>query len=109
MAVWALGADYRHLEREIEELESECMYLIHKPGTTDRVIETEKVLKKKAERLKQQRLDIESTIENLQPHERRLIRMRYVRGFTWQQIAQRLYCDESTARRWHRGIINNLQ
>ncbi|MDO4541792.1 MAG: sigma factor-like helix-turn-helix DNA-binding protein [Bacillota bacterium] len=127
--IWQLGDDYKNLSREIEDLENEIRHSWTKlkypsrsfmtPGRISKtyavcdgvaaVIDLETILNKKVEKLKALRLNIEETIDSLPSVERRLMRMRYIRGFTWQQIAQRLYCDESSCRRLHRRILRELE
>lgn len=126
---WILGEDYRNLNREAEDLCDELRHYwsrlkypnignvsrVGKSGTVDALgngvaaaVDMETELRKKIEELQKLRLAIEKTIDSLPSAERRIMRMRYIRGFTWQQIAQRLYCDESTCRRAHRKIVREL-
>lgn len=125
---WNLGEDYKNLLREIDDLGDELRHtwaMLKYPRRIKdsygqengdslgdgvaRAIDIEEELNKKIEELKSVRLEIETTIESLPSEQRRLMRMRYIRCFTWQKIAQRLYCDESTCRRLHRSIVRGLQ
>lgn len=126
---WQLGEDYKELGKEIGDLEDEvrhCWSRLKYPSRSfagerrkssgdsmgngiAAVIDMEEELNRKIEEFKALRLEIEATIDSLSSYQRRLMRMRYIRGFTWQQIAQRLYCDESTCRRIHRNILRSLQ
>lgn len=124
---WTLGEDYKNLMREVDDLEDEVRhtwamlkYPLRRHGGSRvygsenedfmgegiaKAIDMEEELNNKIEQLKSLRLKIETTIEALPCEQRRLMRLRYIRCFTWQQIAQRLYCDESTCRRLHRVIV----
>lgn len=125
---WQKGNDYVALLGEINELNDEirhCWSRLTSPrigigerrgsNTSDmvgegvaKVVDMEQKLAEKVECLKQIRLEIEERIESFPSMERRLLRMRYIRCFSWQQIANRLYCDESTCRRIHRKILRQL-
>ncbi|MEG0874427.1 MAG: sigma factor-like helix-turn-helix DNA-binding protein [Clostridiales bacterium] len=126
---WKLGEDYNILTREIEDLDDElrhCWTKLTSPRSTfhsirsqnvgdavgdgvAKAIDMETELLQKIEKLKALRLQIEEVVETYPAVERRLLRMRYIRGFTWQQIANRMFCDESTCRRLHRQILKTLQ
>ncbi|HIZ77256.1 MAG TPA: DUF1492 domain-containing protein [Firmicutes bacterium] len=121
---WILGEDYCAMGREIEELREEISHiwsLLKSPrrhtasGHNDTmadgvatVVDLEKILEQKINEYGDLRMKVESIIEQFPSVERRLLRMRYIRRFTWLQIANRLYCDESTCRRMHRRLVRKL-
>ena len=43
------------------------------------------------------------------PRYRDVLTFRYVNGWTWRKIARTLYCDVSTARRWHAAALRELK
>ncbi|MEE0775764.1 MAG: DUF1492 domain-containing protein [Bacillota bacterium] len=121
---WKLGEDYCALGQEIEELREEIANiwsLLKSPRRSGSachndamaegvatVVDLENVLEQKIQSYGELRLKVESVIEIFPSMERRLLRMRYIRRFTWTKIANRMYCDESTCRRMHRRLIRQL-
>ncbi|MDB2049606.1 sigma factor-like helix-turn-helix DNA-binding protein [Clostridium perfringens] len=53
-------------------------------------------------------LNIETTIENLEPLERKLIRYRYINDLTFYQIAMKLNYSERHTKRLHKEILNKI-
>lgn len=54
------------------------------------------------------RKEIEKTIETLQPEERRLLRLYYIEGLNWEQVAERLDYSSRQIRRKQRQIMQQL-
>lgn len=54
------------------------------------------------------RKEIEKTIEALQPEERRLLRLYYIEGLNWEQVAERLDYSTRQIRRKQRQIMQQL-
>lgn len=54
------------------------------------------------------RKEIEKTIEALQPEERRLLRLYYIEGLNWEQVAERLDYSSRQIRRKQRQIMQQL-
>ena len=54
------------------------------------------------------RKEIEKTIEALQPEERRLLRLYYIEGLNWEQVAERLDYSTRQINRKQRQIMQQL-
>lgn len=46
-------------------------------------------------------------VEN--PDEQMVLRYRYIHNYTWEQIGDALYADESTIRRWHGRALQHIE
>lgn len=54
--------------------------------------------------------DVEDLIEQLsEADERTVLRLKYVRGLTWEMVATEMAWSDSTVRRIHRGAIAELE
>lgn len=120
---------YRQLCREIRELEAEKEALAAgnlpaswplgglkgKGRHTDTVGEAAAQLWQLAQLLAQRlnqlvalRNEIEKTIEALQPEERRLLRLYYIDGLNWEQVAERLDYSTRQINRKQQQIMQQL-
>lgn len=57
-------------------------------------------------KLKSEILEVIEELEN--KDERLILTYRYLRNWTWKQIADELYVDERTIRRWHVQALSHL-
>lgn len=126
---WRLGEDYIAIGKEINELEEEILRswsrltsprtltenVRSQRGVGDivgegvaRAVDMEKLLQAKISELCMLREEAEAVIAALPSKERRLLRLRYFHGRSWQEIAMRLHYDESTCRRIHRVLVHQV-
>lgn len=78
-------------------------------NTIFKIMEYEDKLNKKLElhlKLKQEMQDAIEKIDN--NDERLVLEFRYIKNYTWPRIADLLYVDESTVRRWHNKALNHF-
>lgn len=124
--------EYRNLEKEIRKLEEEVEVIYTKataPGKyrlsheqhspnlePDRMAELVSDMTDKALMLgncirqaKNERQAIEDMISSLKPAERQLIRMRYVEGLRWENIAVELTYSIQHVWRLHGNILSRLE
>ncbi len=120
--------EYLNLVREAAELEEDIKDLETRSqarswiegrrsscGGTDRIgslvariVELQSLLERKQADILQRRLLVESAIEGLEPGDRRLIRLRYVRGLAWNEVAEELgYCTRQVIR-IHQQVLHKM-
>lgn len=56
--------------------------------------------------LKEQIREAIDQVEN--PDEQMVLRYRYIHNYTWEQIGDELFADESTIRRWHGRALQHV-
>lgn len=120
---------YRHLLREIRELEREKKHVLDRylappqptgmPGAHDdgdRIGDIvakrdryQRLIDKKLGELIDLRHEIEKAIENLPSEDRRLIRLRYIEGWSWQRVADALHYSVRQALRHHGRILQQMR
>lgn len=120
---------YRGILREIEQLEAEKQRvldsLLAPPNQvrqlqgrsgTDRIGEAvarretyQNLIDRKLDELIALREQIESAIQGLPAEERRLMRLRYIDGLTWEKIAVELNYSWSQVHRIHSTILAKLE
>lgn len=126
---WFLGEEYLAMGKEIDELQEEIARTWRRLASprvqqerqrsgnlpTDyigdgvaRAADMERVLAEKIETLCRLRAEAEEVIAALPTRERRLLRLRYFHGRSWQEIAFKLHYDESTCRRLHRQLLRDV-
>ena len=57
--------------------------------------------------LKEELRNVIQTVENTD--EQMVLRYRYIHNMTWEEIADQLYVDARTARRWHGAGLKNVK
>ncbi len=73
-----------------------------------RVCELEEKYKEQMVALVAAQLEIENLIGGLAPAERRLARLRYIEGLTWEDIGAVLNYSNSQIHRYHRAMLEHL-
>lgn len=121
---------YRQLCREIKELEEEkealaagqlpASWPLGRRGrrgggrvdavgdTAARLWQLSQLLAQRLNQLIALRGEIEAAIEDLEPEERRLVRLYYIEGLTWEQTAERLDYSVRHLCRMQREIMRRL-
>lgn len=112
------------LARRIEELEA-ALYSARTqkldgmpPGgggaddRTDALLDKKRALlaryKLKARELADAQLEIETAINSLSPRARKVLRLYYIDGLTWEQVCERSYYSWGTVHKIHRTALNAL-
>ncbi len=108
------------LEEDIKDLETRSQARFWTEGRrssfgTDRIgnlvakiVELQSLLERKQADILQRRLLVERAIEELEPGDRRLIRLRYVRGLAWNEVAEELgYCTRQVIR-IHQQVLHKM-
>lgn len=75
----------------------------------ERVWELEQKVNAEIDRLvalKEQIRTLIAKVEN--PDEQMVLRYRYIHNWTWEQIGNALFADESTIRRWHGRALQHI-
>ncbi len=76
----------------------------------DRYIDISREIERDAEKLKQKIKTVAEMIEGAGTEERReLMELRYICGYTWEQIAKRMHFDERQSYRIHRRALEDVQ
>ena len=53
--------------------------------------------------------EMQTAIEEMSNQDERLVlEFRYIKNLTWPRIADLMYVDESTVRRWHNKALNHF-
>lgn len=55
------------------------------------------------------KLAIENAIETLEPRERRLVRLYYIDGLTWEQVCVEMHYSWNHIHRLHRAVLEKLR
>lgn len=75
----------------------------------DRVWELEQKINAEIDKLVDLKEQIRSVIDMVEnPDEQMVLRYRYIHNWTWEQIGDALYADESTIRRWHGRALQHI-
>ena len=120
--------DYRALQREIAELRQERERLeagmlgapvsdgMPRTGGGDptgelavTLAELDAMLTDRIRKAKSARMAIEEAIASLESRERRLLRLRYVDGRKWRQVAQMMGYSEVRVKQLHRKALQLLE
>ena len=119
---------YRHLLKEIRELEREKRHVLDRylappqptgmPGAHDdgdRIGDVvakrdryQRLIDAKLDELIDLRHEIEKAIENLPSEDRRLIRLRYIEGWSWTRVAEALHYSVRQVLRHHGRILQRM-
>ena len=119
---------YRHLLKEIRELEREKRHVLDRylappqptgmPGAHDDgdrignvVVKRDKyqrLIDAKLDELIDLRHDIEQAIAELPSEDRRLIRLRYIEGWSWVRVADALHYSVRQVLRHHGRILQRM-
>ena len=71
---------------------------------------TEAPFVKALEKVWEMQEKIRMTIDKVEnPDEQMVLRYRYIHNYTWEQIGDALYADESTIRRWHGRALQHIE
>ena len=97
--------EYREIRAELAELRSLHQRLLHETGDenllniyTQKIHVAEKTLR-----------DIESSLDTLGPTERRLMRLRYIEGLSWQAVSRRIHYSWQQTHRIHKNALVKLR
>ena len=75
----------------------------------ERVWELEQKIDAEIDRLVDLKEQIRTVIDKVEnPDEQMVLRYRYIHNWTWEQIGDALYADESTIRRWHGRALQHI-
>lgn len=118
----SLASEIADLEAERERLKAGVIGAIkidglpHGSGTVDKVgdiavklAELKTLIDAKLTQLLTKRTEIEIAIDTLPENEQRLMKLRYIEGLTWQQIADELHYSRRRVLQIHKRIINRLR
>jgi len=77
--------------------------------TIYKIMEYEDKLNAKLELHLKLKTEMQAAIENMENSDERLVlEFRYIKNFTWPRIADLMYVDESTVRRWHNKALSHF-
>lgn len=77
-------------------------------GIVAKIVDLSKLLEGKQESLIYRRKQIEAVIDQLEPGEQTLIRLKYVHGLSWDQVANELNYSVRQVTRLHGAILGKL-
>ena len=72
-------------------------------------IRLQQLYKEKVTELDRRMIEIEASIEQLDPTERTLIRLHYIQGLTWEEVAMKMNYSWRHVHRIHSQIIQKIQ
>lgn len=76
----------------------------------ERVWELEQKINAEIDKLVDLKEQIRSVIDKVEnPDEQMVLRYRYIHNWTWEQIGDALFADESTIRRWHGRALQHIK
>lgn len=102
--------DYRGLVAERDDLNRRLEWLRKRPDAEQKVMRTlEECYMDKLEMATEAILSIEQNIESLDPVERELIRLRYIDGKEWQDIADTIGYSWAQTHRHHGKALKKLE
>ncbi len=77
--------------------------------TIYKIMEYEDKLNAKLELHLKLKTEMQAAIEEMENSDERLVlEFRYIKNFTWPRIADLMYVDESTVRRWHNKALSHF-
>ena len=75
----------------------------------ERVWELEQKINAEIDKLVALKEQIRTVIDKVEnPDEQMVLRYRYIHNWTWEQIGDTLFADESTIRRWHGRALQHI-
>ena len=75
----------------------------------EKIMDLEKVVNGEIDTLVDLKRQIRTTVDTVaNVNERMVLRYRYIHNWTWEQIGDTLYADESTIRRWHGRALQHI-
>lgn len=75
----------------------------------ERVWELEQKINAEIDKLVNLKEQIRTVIDRVEnPDEQLVLRYRYIHNWTWEQIGDALFADESTIRRWHGRALQHI-
>ena len=76
----------------------------------EKVWEMQEKINAEVDKLVNLKEQIRMTIDKVEnPDEQMVLRYRYIHNYTWEQIGDALYADESTIRRWHGRALQHIE
>lgn len=76
----------------------------------EKVLELEQKINIEIDRLVNLKEQIRTAIDKVEnPDEQMVLRYRYIHNYTWEQIGDVLFADESTVRRWHGRALQHIK
>lgn len=78
-------------------------------GIVVKIVDLSKLLEAKQESLNFRRKQIEAAIDKLDPREQALIRLKYIYGLNWEQVAKELNYSVRQATRIHGVILGKIE
>lgn len=76
----------------------------------EKVWEMQEKINDEVDKLVNLKEQIRMTIDKVEnPDEQMVLRYRYIHNYTWEQIGDALYADESTIRRWHGRALQHIE
>ena len=93
--------EYRSSRDELAELRA-----MLRNDTSEEVVA---LYRAKIEALEQNLRLIENALETLGPTERRLMRLRYIEGLSWQSVSQRIHYSWQQTHRIHKNALAKLR
>lgn len=94
---------YRSIKAELAELDR-LAGKIDRHATDELRVQYEE----KRSRLAAELLRIERAIDSLEPIERRVLRLRYIDGLAWFQVANKVSYSPQQAQRYHKDALEKL-
>lgn len=77
--------------------------------TLEKVWEMEQKINAEIDKLVDLKEQIRTVIDKVEnPDEQMVLRYRYIHNYTWEQIGDALFADESTIRRWHGRALQHI-
>lgn len=96
---------YQSLKEEQADIET----LLWETETADDYKRLKNLYQSKLSEIIDARIRIENAINTLEPTERRLMRLHYVFGLTWEEVGRRMYYERSQVYRIRRSALKKLK
>lgn len=100
---------YRSIQREICQLEQRIVNLEMMGHNDDITKPLRDLYRKKLQELIDGQLKIEEVIESLNPTERELMRLRYIDGADWTEVAATIHYEWTQTHRIHARALNKIK
>lgn len=100
---------YRTIAVEMEAKQEQLRQLPREPGMTASVAESERLLLEAIEALASEQLKIRSVIAGVDNRDwRNVLEFRYINGWSWSRVAEKMHYGRSTVWRIHKKAMNSL-
>lgn len=100
---------YRSIQREICQLEERIIRLEMMGHNDDITQPLRELYREKLKTLIDGQLKIEKAIESLNPTERELMRLRYIDGADWTEVAATIHYEWTQTHRIHSRALSKIQ